>query len=958
MASSDLISTEKAEELSPAPIADDLANASGHKQELERNFSLINICGIAATTGNSWTAIGGSVAIAIYNGGPPYVIYEFIAVSVFYWLIAASIAELASAMPSSSGVYHGASVNAGRYGRIFGWFAGWWNFFAWIFGAASMSSIVAQQAVAMYSLFHPSFVAQPWPVFVSYMICTCICCLIVLFGHRVLPVLGNIGLFFILAGVFITVIVSAIMPSVNHKPYASNADVWKTWTNQTGYSSGGLVFVLGMLNGAFAVGSTDCVAHLAEEVPQPSRNIPKAMAAQYLIGFCTATVYMIAIFYSIHDLNEALSAIPIFPLAGLYYQATGTRVGALGLLIIAFIPTLITAIGCYITAGRIFWTLSRDNATPFSRIFGRIHPKFHNPFNATLLCGGICTVMGCIYVGSTTAFNAASSPTQWPLKVEARVVLDEGAPRTSGRSQERQQRGGSCDRRTVDRADGSAVSQPRGGQNHEDGENANFSTPTETSALLGDSDGTYDPESGEQKKRRDWDDLPSPGDPSWAREIKMVMKASPPLIITYFLQFSINATSVFAVGRLGKQQLGAVALANMTAAMTCLAPFIGLATSLDTLCAQAYGDGRKHLVGLQCQRCFWFLMCAAIPVATLWLFSESILAHIVDAETARLASSYLKIMIFSIPAYITFETGKRILQAQGLFQEISYIILVVAPINIFVNWLLVWQLGLGFIGAPIGVVISRNLLAALLVLYIKFVNGSQCWGGFDKKALANWGVMIRLALPGMTMVLAEWLAFELITLLSSRFGTDYLAAQSAIFTIVALFYQIPFAVSVASSTRVAGLIGGGVVDSAQVASQVSVIVSCLISGLNIILCITLRWYIPLLLTSDEGVISIIANTLPVVAIAVFWDGVSAGAHGILRGIGKQSIGGPANIFGHYVVALPMSLTLAFYFGWKIKGMWAGITGGLMVVSLIEYFYILKADWQQAALEARDRNASG
>jgi hypothetical protein len=39
----------------------ELINASGHKQELERNFSLINLCGVAITTGNTWTAIGGSV---------------------------------------------------------------------------------------------------------------------------------------------------------------------------------------------------------------------------------------------------------------------------------------------------------------------------------------------------------------------------------------------------------------------------------------------------------------------------------------------------------------------------------------------------------------------------------------------------------------------------------------------------------------------------------------------------------------------------------------------------------------------------------------------------------------------------------------------------------------------------------------------------------------------------------
>jgi hypothetical protein len=30
----------------------------------------------------------------------------------------------------------------------------------------------------------------------------------------------------------------------------------------------------------------------------------------------------------------------------------------------------------------------------------------HNPFNATLICGAVITVLACIYVGSTTAFNA------------------------------------------------------------------------------------------------------------------------------------------------------------------------------------------------------------------------------------------------------------------------------------------------------------------------------------------------------------------------------------------------------------------------------------------------------------------------------------------------------------------------------------------------------------------------
>ncbi|RYP13709.1 hypothetical protein DL767_010613 [Monosporascus sp. MG133] len=47
-------------------------------------------------------------------------------------------------------------------------------------------------------------------------------------------------------------------------------------------------------------------------------------------------------------------------------------------------------------------------------------------------------------------------------------------------------------------------------------------------------------------------------------------------------------------------------VACVTANVTCYAPMQGLATTLDTLCAQAYGSGHKHLVGLQLQRMTYF----------------------------------------------------------------------------------------------------------------------------------------------------------------------------------------------------------------------------------------------------------------------------------------------------------------------------------------------------------------
>ncbi|KAF2753131.1 amino acid transporter [Pseudovirgaria hyperparasitica] len=390
-----------------ANAGDPVINASGHVQEVDRNFTLISACSIGLTCGNTWPALGGSIVVSLYNGGPPGVIYELLAVSAFYWIIATCIAELASSIPSSAGVYHWATVTAGpTYGKVVGWYAGWLNCFAWIFGSTSLSNVAATLAVSMYSVFNPGYVLVRGHVFIAYLIITWVSCLCVMYANRALPRVNQFGLFLILAGVFITILVCAIMPSTSGTGHASDAFVWKDWRNLTGYSSSGFAFLLGMLNGAYAVGTPDCITHLAEEIPNPRVNIPKALAAQMVIGLLTAFCYLAALFYSINDLDAVFVNPYTSPIAEIYRQATGTRGGAFGLLLIIFLPLLPGCVGTYITAGRMLWTLARDDATPFSKYLGRIHPRKHNPFNATLMCGIINTVLGLIYIGSLTAFSA------------------------------------------------------------------------------------------------------------------------------------------------------------------------------------------------------------------------------------------------------------------------------------------------------------------------------------------------------------------------------------------------------------------------------------------------------------------------------------------------------------------------------------------------------------------------
>ena len=407
---------------------------SGHEssqsRELDRRFTLLSICGIAISTGESWVALGGSIVVSIYNLGPPGVIYGLVVTSVFYWFVAASIAELASAMPSSGTVYHWASITAGpRYGRVCGYFAGWWNFLAWIMGAASLTSFMALQTLAMYSTVNSGYTGQNWHVLLSYLGCTWFCSLLVLFGNRLLPFIESVGAFVSTGGFLISILVCAIMPKIHGRQYASNAFVWRDVTNQTGWTSEAFVFCLGTLNAAFAVGAPDIPSHLAEEMPRsaaspdlrkqglmlttrtangfdrPTLNIPRAILVQYIFSLLTGLLYLITIFYAIADLAPLLSSNSIFPLAELYKQATGSSAATVGLLAVALIPATIGTMGAYVIVGRQFWTLARDNATPYSNVFGHLSSKWGNPFNASLISSAMITLMGFIYLGSGRAFN-------------------------------------------------------------------------------------------------------------------------------------------------------------------------------------------------------------------------------------------------------------------------------------------------------------------------------------------------------------------------------------------------------------------------------------------------------------------------------------------------------------------------------------------------------------------------
>ncbi|EED19525.1 amino acid transporter, putative [Talaromyces stipitatus ATCC 10500] len=380
-----------------------VVNASGWQDQLDRQYGLLSLCGIALTVDNAWVALGSSISVSIANGGPPGLIFSLIVAGAYYSVIGLNLAEFASAIPSAGGVYHWATVTGGpRWGRILGFYAGWINFFGWMFDLASLVQITANITIQMYTTYHPDYVGQPWHIYVTYLLILWISAFVVIFANRLLPYSQYAGMFFVIVGGAVTIIVLAAMP----KTHASSHFVWGSFdeNNLTGWT-GGVAFLCGVLNGAFTIGTPDAITHMAEELPHPKRDLPKAIGLQIGLGFLYAFCFAIALCYSITDLNALLSGVNGYPLATIYSQATNNNRGAtFGLLFIIFWSSFLCTIGTVLTNSRIYWSLARDNAVPLSSLFGKVNESLSCPVYATLLCVIFATGLGAIPLGSSTAF--------------------------------------------------------------------------------------------------------------------------------------------------------------------------------------------------------------------------------------------------------------------------------------------------------------------------------------------------------------------------------------------------------------------------------------------------------------------------------------------------------------------------------------------------------------------------
>ncbi|KIJ06711.1 hypothetical protein PAXINDRAFT_91598 [Paxillus involutus ATCC 200175] len=369
-------------------------------------------------------------------------------------------------------------------------------------------------------------------------------------------------------------------------------------------------------------------------------------------------------------------------------------------------------------------------------------------------------------------------------------------------------------------------------------------------------------------------------------------KYSLPMFGTYLFEYSMILTSVISIGHISTVALAAATISSMTASVTGFSIIQGLASALDTVLPSAWTSDKPQLVGLWTQRMFVITSACLAPILIVWFNCESILLHIgQDPEVAQLASIFLRWTSLGLPAYSVECISRRYFQSQGLFAVPTRIILAVSPINIILNYLLVWgpaPLRLGFIGAPIATAISYNLIAISSVVYgVCFVERTA-WHPLSSKAFTSLGYLGMLGLGSAGQVASEWWSWEFIgcTYLSSL-GPVPLATQSILLSTVATCFQGPYSLGIATSVRIGNLLGEMNHKRAGVAANASIVLAVTFAALFSAVVLVFRRSWGYLFNSDPEVVALVSSVLPLVALVVFFDCANGVISGILRARGKQ-----------------------------------------------------------------------
>ena len=208
--------------------------------------------------------------------------------------------------------------------------------------------------------------------------------------------------------------------------------------------------------------------------------------------------------------------------------------------------------------------------------------------------------------------------------------------------------------------------------------------------------------------------------------------------------------------------------------------------------------------------------------------------------------------------------------------------------------------------------------------------------------------ILRLGLPIGAQISVEIGVFNAVAVLIGWLGAVALGAHAITMSIASLAFMVPLGVSIAASIRVGQALGRGSPAAAAAAGRAALVVG---TGFMVVTATTMALIpetLARLFTADQAVIALAVGLIQVAAVFQIFDGAQVVGCGCLRGTGDTRTPLLANLVAHWCVGLPLGYYLTFYTDFGARGLWAGLTVGLALVSVALMGRFLRGSWQSQA----------
>ncbi|KAI0705723.1 amino acid transporter [Cerioporus squamosus] len=373
--------------------ADDVLLAKlGYRSEFRRQLSLIESTAIVLSILTPVASVTITLPFPLASGGHIGMVFGWIIPCIFTMTVAASMAELTSAMPTSGGLYYfSARLAPPRWAPLACWITGWANVTGQIVLMCSSDYLTAQMITTALNAGSDGAIKLGLGPTYGIM-------LALLVSHGIVccfktSILARLNVYYVILNLGTLIALSVALLVCSGEQRVSPKTAFTMFENNTGWANSGWAFLLSFYAPMWTMVGYDSAAHLSEETTGAARVAPIAIIAAVASTSVLGWILYIAISFATASVPHLLATDFTIPAGQLYIDVLGKP----GMLVVWSI-LIVVGYSCGaaqgVDASRVIFAFSRDNALPGSKWWKRVDPRTRTPIYGVWLVMGLSAILG------------------------------------------------------------------------------------------------------------------------------------------------------------------------------------------------------------------------------------------------------------------------------------------------------------------------------------------------------------------------------------------------------------------------------------------------------------------------------------------------------------------------------------------------------------------------------------